>query len=324
MRIRATGVLTCLALVLVALAPQQARAAGVPVTVDLTSLRCIQTYALSPKDDDSGYLLVTGVAKGEEISKRFPESGTAAAGPKKTPFPPGEAVTLWQGELDNGEFAQLTIALVIMPDGGAPGDAAAVKQVTDKLAEVGKQVAARSKKTLTADDVKALSEQTLKGQQEVVRGVKDVLSREKNTEHLAGLFTLLVWNDNGTVKKRLDPVGLTFGEHEGTDVKKYTKLKHTRNNVMIQDKADGPYFPQRMTPVSDDKNSIRVKMLETEVIKKTEKNDKGEERQRVIRNVTDYLVELQVKAGDKPLPWQLGGHHPSEKGEIQQYWDYAE
>ena len=61
---------------------------------------------------------------------------------------------------------------------------------------------------------------------------------------------MLVWN-NGQALQRLDPVGLSFGEHYGVDPKIYTKIKNTRSNVMVKDDT-GDWSEQQLTPLTDD------------------------------------------------------------------------
>ena len=72
------------------------------------------------------------------------------------------------------------------------------------------------------------TEGPLVGKTFVITGTLPNISREKATDHFNGQFTLLIWNDGGKIKKRIDPVGLTAGEHFGTDSKVYTKIKFTR------------------------------------------------------------------------------------------------
>ena len=300
--------LTGLVAALFGLVAGSALAAPIPVKVDLTSLRCIGNYEALAKDDDQVYLTVAGVAKGADVAKRVPESGTIPANDKKPPVTDKQPVTLWEGELADGEFALLSVALY-----QGKGDDAA-KAFDKQIADATKGVAERSKKTLTAAEGKALAANTVKAQQGVVQKVKDSLSRDKKTDHFGGLFNVLVWNDGGKLVKRLDPVGLTFGEHFGTDEKIYSKIKYTRNNVKVPDE-EGQWFPQVFPPVSEDKLTARVKMLETEYFK----NEAG----RRTRNVTDYLADIQVSAGGKPQEWKLGGEHigPSQ---THLWWEWAE
>ena len=173
---------------------------------------------------------------------------------------------------------------------------------------------------LTADEMKSLATATVKAQQGVVTAVKETLSRDKGTDHFNGLFNVLLFNDKGKLVKRVDPVGLTFGEHFGENEKIYTKIKHTRNNVSVKD-ADGQYYPQSLPPISDDKLTIRVKMLETEFFKRPDG--------RRMKNVTDYLADLQVLSGGKPVEWKLAGENIGKPPEeiwptLRMWWDWAE
>jgi hypothetical protein len=143
--------------------------------------------------------------------------------------------------------------------------------------------------------------------------VKDTFSRDKKTDHYGGLFSVLVWNNNGKITKRLDPVGLTFGEHFGIDAKVYTKLKYTRPNVL--DKEGNDWNEVQFPPVDDDKPEVvRVKMLENEYVQQ------GDQK---LRKTTDYLVDVRVTAAGKPLEWELGGEQTGP-GTLHTYWEYAE
>jgi hypothetical protein len=286
-----------------------ASAAPVPVKVELSALRAIQLNTTEKDADDDVYLVVQGVAKGADVQKRVPDSGTLKANRKKQPITDKQPVTLWQGELDNGEYAFLTV----LTFQGQGKDTAKVKQLQDQLAAAGK--AERSKKTLTPDDAKALATATVKAQQAVIKDVKNTFSREKKTDHYGGLFNVLVWNNNGKITKRLDPVGLTFGEHYGLDAKIYTKLKYTRNNVFEQDPDNKDWFETQYGPLNDDEDAVRVKMLETEYIK-TPEGDAN-------KKVTDYLADVKVYQGDKALKWATGGEHPGP-GTLHTWWEYAE
>jgi hypothetical protein len=284
------------------------RAAPVPAKVELSNLRAIQVNN-TEKGDDNVYVVVQGVAKGADVQKRVPETGALKANPKKPAVSDKEPVTLWQGELDDGEYALLTVAVFQ----GEGTDAAKLKAFQDQVAEAGK--AERSKKTITTADAKPLAAATVKAQQEVVKKVKDTFAREKKTDHYGGLFNVLVWNDNGKIAKRLDPVGLTFGEHYGTDAKIYTKLKYTRNNVFEQDPDNKEWYETQYGPLNDDEDAVRVKMLETEYIK-TPEGDAN-------KKVTDYLADIKVYSGDKPLKWATGGEHPGP-GTLHTWWEFAE
>src|SRR5688572_12601228 len=100
MNLKRNRFLTPLAVALAgALAAASAQAAPVPVKVNLTSLRCIQNYAMVPKDPDAVYMTVTGVAKGADVNKRVPESETLEATSREPAVSKDEPVTLWEGEL---------------------------------------------------------------------------------------------------------------------------------------------------------------------------------------------------------------------------------
>ncbi len=284
-------------------------AAALPVSVDLTSLRAIQKYTLDEKADDNAYLLVSGIAAGKELDARLPAEKSFEANAKKVAVSEKQPLTLWKGELNDGQFALVTVSLLQ----GAGTDAAKAKEYSEKLAAAEKAVPERAKATLTADEFKALAKGTLKAEKGVIGKVKDVLSREKKTDHYGGLFSILIWNNGGKVVKRLDPVGLTFGEHFGTDVKIYTKIKLTRQNVLVQDEK-GEWSEQQLQPLSDNADAVRVKMLETEMVAVN-----GEQT----KHVTDYSAEVKVAADGKALKWKLGGENAGID-EIHSYWDYAE
>lgn len=286
-------------------------AAAAQVSVDLTNLRAIQTYALEDKGDDQAYLLVSGVAKGQELTPtKLPKDGVWTVGPKQPAVTDKKPVTLWTGDLADGEFALLTVTLF-----QGKGDDAKLKEYAGKLGEAGKAAAGRSAAKLASpDEAKKLAADTLKAHRAVVTKIKDLFGgRDKNADHFGGQFTLLVRNQGGKIVKRIDPVGLTFGEHAGTDVKAYSKLKLTRQNVFVQGEG-GEWSEEQLLPLNDDENAIRVKMLETEFVKQGDKQ---------VKNVTDYLAEVQVKADGKPTKWKLGGENLGIS-DLHTWWDYAE
>jgi hypothetical protein len=150
----------------------------------------------------------------------------------------------------------------------------------------------------------------------VIVKIKDLFSREKNTDHYGGLFNVTLWNSDGKIMKRVDPVGLTFGAHYGTKEKIYTKLKTTLENVLVEE--GGEWSQQKLGPVGEGDKTIRVKMLETEYVKTP---------QREVRNVTDYLAEVEVKGAGKALRWSMGGEVPPPEGgnpDTHTYWEFAE
>lgn len=291
-----------------------ARGAAVPVKVELSALRAIQVNTMEKTadgkfGDDDVYVIAIGTAKGEDVQKRVPESGTLKANPKKQAISDKEPAALWEGSLDDGEFAFLTV--VVFQGQGA--DEAKLKAFQEQLSAAGKEE--RSKKTITGDDAKALSANTLKAQQEIIKNIKNTFSRENKTDHFGGLFNVLVWNNNGQIAKRLDPVGLTFGEHDGTDPKIYTKLKLTRNNVFEQDPENNEWYETAYRPLNDDEDAVRVKMLETEYIK-TGDDD-------LTKKVTDYLADVKVYAGGEAQKWTLGEQRTG-KSDIHHFWELAE
>ncbi|MDB5293508.1 MAG: hypothetical protein JWL69_4749 [Phycisphaerales bacterium] len=292
-----------------------AHAAGVPVTVDITSLRAIQKYTLDEKADDQAYILVTGISGDKPLDARFPETGkTWEAAPKKPAVTEKEPVTVWKGALDDGEFALVTVSLFQ----GTGKDETLTKKYAEQIAAAEKSAPGFDKKKLAAADVKPLAQAVVKNEQAVITKIKDTFSRQKNTDHFGGLFNVLVWNEGGKIKKRVDPVGLTFGEHFGNDEKVYTKIKFTRNNVFVQDDK-GVWGAERMEPLSDDEKTLRVKMLENELIKKPGSNPTPK--------TTDYLAGVQVTADGKALKWKLPPEGPDGQvvgvDDIHTYWNYA-
>jgi hypothetical protein len=288
----------------------RADAAAIPVKLELNYLRCIQNYEVAIKDDDHVFLTVTGVSKGADVNRRVPPSAGMVANTKKAPVTDEKPLELWAGDLDNGEFALITVTLY-QGQGGDPS-MAFKKQVQEAT-----KSAIGDKKTLTADEAKTISANVVKAQHAVVTKVKDTLARDKKTDHFGGMFNVLVWNDNGKIVKRVTPAGLTAGEHYGNDEKIYSKIKYTRNNVSIKDDT-GQWFPQALPPISEDKKTIRVKMLETEYVN-VEKDGKS----RRTRNVTDYLADLKLYVNKEPATWTLGGENIGPT-QLHMYWDFAE
>jgi hypothetical protein len=286
-----------------------AHAAAVPVTVNCTDLIDIQSYNLGEDASDQAYLLVTGDAAGKPIDERLPKTGAWTAAQKKTPVDPKNPVELWKGDLDEGQYAVLTVTLL-----QGKGDDAVNKTYLDALKAAEQKVPGSDAKTLaSADDLKKLAEAKLKADQSVVTKIKTFYSRDKKTDHFGGQFTLILWNNGGKIIKRLDPIGLTFGEHYGNDPKVYSKLKNTRNNVLMKNEQN-EWEEQQLEPVSDDMNGIRVKELETEYVQN------GSEK---LRHTTDYLVEVRVLADGKPLNWSTEGEVTGIDA-IHTYWTFGD
>jgi hypothetical protein len=299
----------CVALLAAGFVPGAASAAPIPVKIEIPIIRPIQLHTMQQDGEDEIYLLASGVAKGQEFQKRFPEQGTLKVAPKKPAFSPEKPAVVWEGELNDGEFAYATVVLMH----GQGKDQSKLKEFQTRLADAAKSPE-RAKKTLTTEESDKLIEQTLKAQREVITKVKDTFSRDKKTDHFGGLFNLMVWNNGGKLVKRLDPVGLTFGEHAGINEKIYTKLKHTRANVLEKD-SSGDWNEVTFAPVDDDEPTVvRVKMLETEYV------PQGDQK---LRKVTDYLVEVRVQAAGKPTEWELGGE-VTGPSTLHFYWEYAE
>jgi hypothetical protein len=287
-----------------------ASAKAVPVTVNLNSVIDIQSYNVGENATDPVYVLVIGTAAGKAIHERLPKEGSWTAGPKLRPIDSKSPVTLWKGDLDNGQFVVLTVAMFQ----GKGEDTAAAKQFIESLKEAEQKVPELSSAALKPDEIKKLAEAKLKADKSVIKNIKKEFSREKKTDHYGGLFTLIVVNDNGKLVKRVDPVGLTFGEHNGNDIKIYSKLKNTRNNVLMKDEK-GQWGEEQLEPVSDDSNGLRIKELENELIKQAD--DKP------LPHTTDYVLEISVLNGDKPQPWTAEGEQPGVD-DIHKFWLYAD
>ena len=285
-----------------------AEAAAVPADVELTAVRTIQPASLDPKVTDQVYLLVTGIAAGKDVQGRLPAEKTLTSAPKQPAVTAASPLPIWKGQLNDGEFALLTVTLMQ----GDGTDQAQIKEFLDKLTAADQKTPEWSKKTLAAADVPTFATGLIKNQQQVIIKIKDIFSRAAKTDHYGGQFNLLVWNNGGKITKRLDPIGLTFGEHYGTDVKIYTKLKATRANVLVQE--DGQWTMEQLLPLDDDETTIRVKMLETETMP-SDPNTK---------HVTDYLTEIQVRDPDgKPMHWTLEGEETGYDV-VHTYYDYAD
>lgn len=319
MNLRICGVLASVALLAGAVCP--VFSATAPVSVELTGLRAIQKYSLDEKGEDSVYALVNGIAAGKEFQARLPEGDKKwEAAQKKPALTEKEAITLWKGDLNDGEFAVVTVTVFQ----GEGKDPAAVKTFQDAIIAAEKKAPEMDKKTLTAEEYKALTGDVVKkvfttgslakNEQAVVSKVKNTFSRDKNTDHYSGLFNVVVWNDGTVVRKRVVPVGLTFGEHYGNDIKIYTKLKFTRNNVFLKDEK-GEWSTDQLAPLSDDEKTIHVKLLETEMVKGKDGNP--------IRKTTDYLADVQVKNNGQPVKWKLESE-VTGVDDVHTYWEYAD
>ena len=307
MNVRSLG-LTILAYLVMAIS---ARAAAVPISVKCTSIYAIQTYNLGETAVDDCYLLVTGTADGKTIDARFPQSGSWKAAPKQQPIEASKPIELWKGQLEDGHYLLLNVTLMQ----GEGENAAQTKEYVGKLRSAEKAVPGLSKPTLSSnDDLKKLATDVLKADQGVISKIKTIYSRDKKTDHYSANFTMILWNNGGKIMKRLDPVGLTFGEHNGLDEKIYTKLKNTRNNLIAKNEK-GEWEMVQYEPTSDDASEVRVKGLETEMIKQPGGNP--------LRHVTDYLVGITVTADGKPVTWTPEDLQNNIDA-IHQYFNYAD
>lgn len=290
--------------------------AGIKTTIDLPAVRCIRTRV--PADDDTKtdkiYFLVLGKADGQAVDKRIPKDKALEASPKKMPADEKNPITIWEGDLDEGEFAALTVVLIQGEKGGKGVDA-----LKKKLADAHSGIKQLQGASLDADNAAALREAMNDAARKVVTGVTDVLPQNKGDRY-GGLVDIIVYNDGGEIKKFATPAGLTSGDHfgpspgSGAGEKIYSKIKWTRPNVLMQT-PEGQWYEKDLAPVTEKEDAVRIKMLETEVIK-------VEGQDEPVRNVTDYLVDVRVSADGKALTWLLDGENPGPT-QIHDYWDWA-
>lgn len=287
-----------------------ASAAAVPVEVDLTSVVAIQTYNVGETATDQAYVVALATQDGKTQVQRFPQSGAWTAAPKQQPVDASKPVALWKGTIEDGHYA--VVSVVLMQGDGK--DEAKIKGLESQLESAEK--GALAKPTLASgEDVKKLAADVIKAQQGVISKIKDTFSREKKTDHYGALGTIILWNNKGKIVKRLDPVGLTFGEHNGLDVKIYSKLKNTRNNVISKNEK-GQWEMVQFEPTSDDSTEVRVKGLETEYIPQPGGANP-------LRHTTDYLMGLSVKANGKALTWTVEDQQ-NNLDQVHVYWNFAD
>lgn len=280
-------------------------AAAIDAKIDIPNVRCIKTSTFGEGKTDEVYLLVTGIAKGQAVAKRFPEGKTLTSSPKQQPVEEQAPVSLYEGKLEEGEFAALTVAVF-----AGKGDAANVKAYLEKKAELDKGIEALGKKALTLKEADDARKAWNKANAAFMKKITDVIAADKG-ETLLGSFDLIVVNDGGKLVKRLMPAGLLTGDHYGWGVKRYSKIKYTLENVLVKD-ATGQWYEMQMPPTSEDEMTVRVKMLEA----------KGE-RNTPQRHVSDYLVDLRVFADGKAAKWRLSGDNPGQSI-VHDYWDWAQ
>jgi len=289
-------------------------ALAIDATIDLPAIRCIQTNTAGEGKSDHIYLLINGVVKGQTKQWQWPHGKThktVKTSPKIMAATEKSPATLWQGKLDDGEFVALSVVIMQGTDGKAADGYYKAKTASDK------KVDALANGKLNQKQFKSLRRAWNAQNQVFVTGIKKAVPQGKGKgDAYVGLFDVMVANVGGKLLKACTPVGLTEGEHFGTDAKRYTKIKYTRENVLVKD-ANGQWYEMQMAPVSDDEDILRVKMLRTVLIKQA----KGDP----IRNVTDYLIDVRVTTGKKVQTWLLPpkGEHPGPTI-IHDFWDYAE
>ena len=290
---------------IVSLASAQVRAAAIDVKVDVPTLRCIQTSTAGEGKTDDIYLLVSGAAGGKAFTAQIPDGQTLKSSPKEMPIEDKSAVTLWEGKLDEGQFVVVTATLMA-------GSKADGKAYFEKKAAADKAVEALNAKTIDEDGVDKLRKELNKASVEFFKGMDKLYPKGKGDTYV-GSFDVIVANIGGDVVKRIVPVGLVNGEHYGIKPKRYTKIKYTRENVLMKD-ASGQWYEAQLEPVNLEEDRIRVKALEVE------ETVKGDEK---VRNVTDYLFDVRVFKGKEATKWLLNGDHPGPSI-VHDYWDYAE
>ena len=281
-----------------------ALAAAAEVKVEIPAIRSIQPNTPGEGTSDQLYLLVTGVAGGKAVAAQMPEGKSWKASPKDQPVDAKSAATVWDGKLEEGQFAALTVAAFA----GGKIDDAKRKEYFEKKAASDKKVATLEGKVDGKPALDALRADLNKQNLAFFKAIGEIFPKQKG-DHYIGAFDVIVVNVGGTIHKRIMPTGLVHGEHYGTGVKQYSKIKYTRENVLTKD-ANGQFYELQMEPLGENEESIRVKMTEVEKV--------GDSRE-----VTDYLFDVVVKAAGKPIKFELGGEHPGPTI-VHDYWDWAE
>lgn len=272
------------------------------VKVEIPAIRSIQTNTPGEGKTDQIYLLVTGSAKGEAVAKQLPDGKSLKAGPKEQPVDAKSALTVWEGKVEDGQAVVLTVAAFA---GGKITDDQR-KAYFEKKAASDKKIEAG--KVSDKDSLNALRAAHNKQNVAFFKAIGELFPKQKG-DHYIGAFDVIVVNVGGTIHKRITPTGLLHGEHYGTGVKQYAKIKYTRENVLTKDE-NGQFYELQMEPTAENEEGLRVKMTEVEKI--------GDER-----NVTDYLVDVTIKTDGKLTKFELAGEHPGPTI-VHDYWDWAE
>jgi hypothetical protein len=272
------------------------------VKIEIPAIRSIQTNTPGEGKSDQVYLLVTGIAKGEAVAKQLPDGKSFKASPKEQPVDGKSAVTVWEGKLDEGQSVVLTVAAFA---GGKITDDQR-KAYFEKKAASDKKI--EMTKPTDKDSLNKARAMLSKQNVAFYKAIGELFPKQKG-DHYVGAFDVFVINIGGTIHKRITPTGLLHGEHYGTGVKQYSKIKYTRENVLTKDE-NGQFYELQMEPTAENEQGLRVKMTEVEKIE-------GD------RNVTDYLVDVTIKADGKLTTFELAGEHPGPTI-VHDYWDWAE
>ena len=296
------SLVACLAAFAATLTGGLAPAVAAEVKVEIPVARSIQTNTPGEDKTDQIYMLVTGVAKGEAVAKQLPDGKTLKASPKEQPIDAKSPVTVWEGKVEEGQTVVLTVATF---SGGKITDDQR-KAYFEKKAASDKKIEAG--KATDKDSLNALRAAHNKQNVAFFKAIGDLFPKQKG-DHYIGAFDVIIANVGGTIHKRITPTGLLHGEHYGTGVKQYSKIKYTRENVLTKDE-NGQFYELQMEPTAENEEGLRVKMTEVERI--------GEDR-----NVTDYLFDITIKVGGKLTKFELAGEHPGPTI-VHDYWDWAE
>lgn len=294
----------CASISLITAGVSSASAAATEVKVQVPAIRSIQPNTPGEGKTDEIYLLVTGVAGGQAVAKQLPEGKTWKASPKEQPVDAKSAVTVWDGKLEDGQFVALTVAAFA----GGKIDDAKRKEYFEKKAASDKKVEALAGKLDGKPAVDGLRAALNKQNVAFIKAIGEIFPKQKGDAYVGG-FDVIVVNVGGTIHKRIMPTGLIHGEHYGTGVKQYSKIKYTRENVLTKD-GNGQFYELQMEPLDEKQETIRVKMTEVEKI--------GADRE-----VTDYLLDVSISAAGKPVKFELAGEHPGPTI-VHDYWDWAE
>lgn len=294
----------CASLSLLTAGLSHAVAAAAEVKVQVPAIRSIQPNTPGEGKTDDIYLLVTGVAGGQAVAKQLPDGKTWKASPKEQPIDAKSPVAVWDGKLEEGQFVAITVAAFA----GGKIDDAKRKEYFEKKAASDKKAATLAGKVDGKPALDALRTDLNKQNLAFYKAIGDIFPKQKG-DAFVGAFDVIIANVGGTIHKRVMPTGLVHGEHYGTGVKQYSKIKYTRENVLTKD-ANGQFYELQMEPLDEKQEALRVKMTEVEKI--------GADRE-----VTDYLLDVTITADGKPVKFELAGEMPGPTI-VHDYWNWAE